>query len=189
LQWNNIGGMGIPNVVIDAHPAWQPGSPVADWVSYEDTGEGEHSIAIRNTGAFGALGAFPAAVFFHIFHLPYGTNKGGLRVWADDTASVSVDDRLLFAASVAPAAVHCVSGTIGCAPGAGGYVDLSGLRAGQHMLRLEAYQLGGGPFGVMYAGSIESVPESAPEPATYALIGAGLLGLAAWRRRAPRCSR
>ncbi len=180
-QWNNVMGPGVPNVVIAPENAWQPAIDGAQWVSYTNSGVG--GVIAPDAGTFGALDPVPTASFFIQFLLPNAINTGGVTVWADDTAAVYLVDNpalpvLLFAANTGATVDHCAPGPISCEPANGGFVNLSGLSAGTHALRIDAWQLGGQSFGVLYTGSIESVPE----PGTLACLSAGLGCLVFWKR-------
>ena len=86
----------------------------------------------------------------------------------------------------------CSAGSIGCLPNAFADIDLNGLGEGEHSLTFSVYQLGGGPFGLLYSGSVDSVnaslevPSPTPEPGTFLLLGGGMLGLAVVLRRMKR---
>ena len=72
-----------------------------------------------------------------------------------------------------------MTGPISCGQAEGGFVDLTGLAAGPHTLRIDAWQLGGLVYGVMYGGSVNSAADPVPEPGTvsYTLLfiaGAGV---------------
>jgi len=58
------------------------------------------------------------------------------------------------------------------------------------VLELDAYQfLGGSPFGVMYTATITETPsggDSTPEPASYVLMGLGLVAIGILIPRARR---
>ncbi len=183
-QWNSVNGQGTPNVVLTPNPNWFNSLGTARWVSYANTGD--TGVSPPDSGTFGNLGANPTASFFITFVLPNPTNLGSITVYADDTAAVYLADpgsppQQLHGPNTGPEDAHCVTGPIGCGPGEGAVVNLDGLSAGSHTIRIDAWQLGGGPFGVLYSGSIEST--GTPEPATAGLLGAGLVGLAIWSRR------
>lgn len=185
-QWNSVTGFGVPNLAIAAHPAWQPPQDPEKWVSFTDSGF--RAIVLPNAGAFKSLGN-PTASFFVSFFLPNPINVGRITVWADDTAAVYLNDvpsspQLLYARNTSPSDDACVQGAIGCAPGEGGVVPLNGLSAGAHSLRIDAWQLGGDTFGVLYTGEIESITsdEPTPEPGTAAYLLLAFGATAAWRR-------
>ncbi len=185
-QWNSVNGPGVPNVTIAPEQAWQPSIGGAQWVSFTNSGVG--GVVVQNAGTFGALDPVPTASFFISFALPNAVNAGGLTVWADDTAAVYLVDNppppvSLFAANTGATVNHCAPGPISCEPVNGGFVDLSGLSSGTHTLRIDVWQLGGQSFGVLYTGSIESVPE--PGTLAFFLAGFGSLGLYRRFRKVP----
>jgi hypothetical protein len=168
---NEFNGVG-PNVLITPVGAWAAALP-AGWVSYDAAG-----------GAAGGVSPSDGTVviFTQLFTLPFGTNTGSVTVWADDTAQVYVDGLLAFAFNPVQDGA-CADGPIGCEPGEGGVISLSGLLAGPHALTFHVKQVAGDGYGLLYSGSVESAP--VPEPATLMLLGVGLAVLGArFRKRA-----
>ena len=175
---NSLTGANVA-VVADLHWATPPAG--AFWVSYANTGAGPGSFSPANSTTV------PLAIFSEYFTLPFSGNTGSVRIWADDTANLFLDGL-----QVGPPANFtqgiCAIGPLGCEPGEFVDVSLNGLSSGSHTLAVAAYQVGSGPFGVMYSGLVQSQdrPRSdTPEPSTWILmaLGAGALALARWRKR------
>jgi PEP-CTERM motif len=191
---NNITGSDV--ILLDVAPAWAPNGQNADgmpylWVSYADTGSNCTNLGTcpPNTTVppDGSMGS-PTAIFKQTFDLPFASNAGSISFWADDTAAVYVDGVEWIPPSgvLGPA---CTASGIGCMAdhdvtlnfGVGsGLVDLG---AGSHTIQIDAYQLWGGPFGVMYGGEITSSATTTPEPSTYLLGGLGAIALLIASRR------
>jgi len=168
-EYNNLTGA---NVLINPHPLWRPNG-VGQWVSYALTGYNQPISPPNST-------TVPRAIFYEVFTLPAPSIAGSVTVWADDTAAVFIDGVQIWWPNVTQDV--CANGPIGCEANEGGAVSLVGLSAGLHTLRIEVYQVGGGPFGVLYEGWVEPIPE----PLTLTLIGAGLVALGLLRRRVRR---
>lgn len=160
------------NVLITPHPVWATSD--AKWISYDNTGY--QGIVIPSSFET------PAASFYQDFYMTADTNRavGDLTVWADDTASVFLDGVLLFSHSFTMGP-GCTSEGIGCLPGHGVELafDILGDFGSKHTLQFDVYQQGGGPFGLMYSGTVAlsdpPVSES-PEPASLGVLAAMLFG-------------
>jgi hypothetical protein len=163
-EYNNGTG---DNVLLTAYPGvWQGPTMGANWISYADTGMGGPA---DNT----------MVKFFQPFFLPYSTNTGSITVWADDTAAVYLDGVLKYPANYV-AGSACADGPIGCITANGGVIDLTGISGGSHELRFDTYQLHGDGYGLLYAGSVTSVPDGGM---TLMLLGGVLVGLETLRRK------
>jgi hypothetical protein len=187
---NNISG---ENFAIAVDPSWQPNEGGV-WVSFRDDTGGRNPgfvvpSVLSEINTANLVGQTPSAIFFQPFTLPGSVNVGSVSIWADDTARILVDGVERFSAN-GEQSIHCAGpNPIGCAPGGGQSISLSGLGAGSHTLAIEAYQRQGGPFGVLYQSSVDSTGpggssdspgsggSSTPEPGTYALLGSGLIAL------------
>jgi hypothetical protein len=161
------------------HPLWEPNhAEGGKWVSYDETGDG--GIVLPNVIGFPSV---PTALFTEFFTLAGIPSSGSVMVWADDTASVSINGIELVAANGVQDQ-NCAAGPVACTPGEGLLIDLTPhLRHGYNSITFGVYQRDGGPFGVLYEGVVES---HAPEPATMGLFGSALAGLALWAKRSRR---
>ncbi len=162
-------------VTITPHPAWQTNDPLgngAAWVSYADTGQGGLSEGNHLTGAPDSDWIFSISETF------IGTAVD-LKIWADDTAQVFLDGVLQKAWNTTQGT--CAVGSIGCQPNEFFNLLDSGLGAGPHTIRIDVYQIGGGPHGVLYSGSYAAVPLPAALPLFAGALG--LFGLFGWRRK------
>lgn len=172
-ETNNVTGT---NVVINAHPLW--GSlPPYSWISYANTGS-PGTASPPNTSIPGT----PTAIFTEF--LPAWTGAFNVTVFADDTADVYLFDNanpagLLLKAANPVQDSACAAGPIGCEADeswTSGCVPVD--FSSPAYIEIRTYQRGGGPFGVLYGGEAQVVPE----PGTYVWLGAGLQGLGLLRR-------
>lgn len=186
---------GLPNsltpetVAITPHSAWAPNNPQnpmdpndtsAVWISYAATGYGDPIWQPYS-------GTEPVVSIFHNFT----SNAGYLRlyVWADDTAQVLLDGVSLFAPAFTQST--CSGQPIGCRPQDFGLIEAN-FSSGSHQLEFRLFQTGTGgdsssnPFGILYTGGAYSAATHTPEPASLALSGFALLGIAFAARRRRR---
>lgn len=182
MNESNVHGSIIgSNFFIVPDPAWAPVLPHGNWISYANTGSGSGAISPPNTTIPGT----PTAIFYE--WLPLGTYLATLNIFADDTAGVFLEDAsnslgLLLKAPNPLQDGHCAAGQIGCEVNENWIGSFNVNPGGQARIRIEAYQRGGGPFGVMYQGTASTVPE----PASYLLLGSSLIilgGVRKWRAR------
>lgn len=174
------------NVFVVPPPQWALPPLGAAWVSYTNTGIGAGSFSpLNNTGT-------PVVVFTETFYLPHTQNLGWLQVWADDTAQVFLDGLALGPAPNFSQGI-CAIGPIGCEQNEYALIFLNGLSQGSHTLSFDVFQVGGGPLGLLYTGSIDSQPDSisliaTPEPEDILLLLTcfGLVGLRSRRAWASR---
>ncbi len=178
-------GQNGSTVEIAPHPVWTPDHPVnpgdssdnsAIWISYADTGyQGAHFQPY--------MGDSPVMRVWETF--VSGAGLLTLKVWADDTATVGLDGVVLSNGAFTPA--ERVGPYTGFRDVTYGLISTP-ILAGTHTLTLDVFQVGTAaditfnPFGVLFTGAAPGPADAAPEPASLALIGGGLLGLAAWRR-------
>jgi PEP-CTERM motif-containing protein len=200
---NNITGT---DVAIPVSPAWAPAGPGYEWVSYANTGCNSYNAmtGICTPGPdnpAGVVGTITepdpvaaTAVFYKTFTITDPSDSGYLDIWADDTARVWLDPGTITSGDGSGiaggtmlidanpvAGPNCADAPIGCLPGMDAAFGLT-LTAGTYTLVIDAYQfIGGSPFGVMYDGVLSST--STPEPATFMLLGLGLVGLGVVARR------
>jgi hypothetical protein len=195
---NNITGT---NTGVIAPPSWTvPANSNYQWISYANTGcataGNSCTPASADPGATTIWGT-PTAIFYQTFTLS-GASTGDLDVWADDTAGVWLDHGTvttgngstgtLLASPNGTLGANCADSPIGCTPGNDDVIPLS-LSAGTYTLVFDAYQLVcDTPFGVMYDGALTTSTSggATPEPATYMLMGLGLVGLGVATRRRRR---
>ena len=162
------------NVVITPHPLWQQPVGGAQWISYTNSGIGGTVVRPDSTTK-------PQASFFESFSILGSPVSGFLTVWADDTAAVYVNDKLVVDSNPKQDST-CAAGPIGCEPKEGSSINLTPyLMTGSNTIRFDVFQQAGDVFGLLYQGGYEA--SQVPEPGTYALMGAGLGVLGLLRRK------
>jgi hypothetical protein len=194
---NNITGTNTSVVVA---PSWAvPTNSNYEWISYGGTGCDAVGGNSCGTGpadpAATTITGTPTAIFYQTFTLATAS-IGNLDVWADDTAGVWLDNGTVASGNGSGGTLldapngtlgsNCAASSIGCTAGNDAVIPLS-LSAGTYTLVLDAYQLvGNTPFGVMYAGALTTSTGATPEPASYVLMGLGLVVLGVLTRRRKR---
>jgi hypothetical protein len=112
-----------------------------------------------------------------------------LSIWADDTASVTLDGIELIKPCFVSAGFGCGNTPIAFDGARGGTLLYEATSAGVHTLAFGVYQFvgwnttEGNPFGLLYSGELQ---RAVPEPATAPLFALGVLALALVGRRGTR---
>ena len=193
-------GGGGDCVAINPHSLWKNGATANLFVddSTPSALGDDHPvwISFANTGLGGSvdqpIGNFninqPNMIVTQEFHLD-SDGIASLRQWADDTVAVYIDGIGLVGANVPNFTQNiCAGGSPGCQQGESSFGEIA-LDAGDHVFTWLVWQVGTGtnansnPFGLLYVGQVTQSAANLPEPGAFALLGLGLVGLAANRRR------
>jgi MYXO-CTERM domain-containing protein len=172
---------GLPSIVA-SNSAWATAlsSPIAStWITATGDVDPPNGTTVTFTVSFTTPASLSSAFL-------------SLGVLADDTATVKIDNTTLFAEDTTLGSV-CAAGVIGCISGNEGILNNVNVTAdlapgSSHTITVQAFQLGGGTFGVDFDGAITTNTATTPEPASALPLGAGLLvGIGLLRRRASKC--
>ncbi len=172
VQWNSVTTYNV-DISPWVHPNWAVPSLGGRWISFVNTGFNQTEVP----SSF-PPGDPPTATFYARFTLPGPALSGGIWFWADDTAEVLLNgvQRLSYTTQQAQLPnPYCAAGSVSCQQSAGGYLNMAGYLAGDYLLELRTWQLWGGPFGVLYEGSVDIAP--IPEPGQFWPIAVALIAL------------
>lgn len=158
-------------------PSWAAALPGSEWISYGSTGfhlDPGHFIPADGT----------VVTFTTEFMLSGAITAADLMVQVDDTASVTLNGHTLIAASITTG-TPCGGKPVGCVSSTEMIFPFASLEPyltdGPNTLSFAVEMVRGESFGVDFAGTVDTT--ATPEPAPLAVIGAGLLALAALRRK------
>jgi hypothetical protein len=174
---NTTNNSGSATVAIDPNSAWQAALPSSNWISFGPTGS-------PSSPGYFVVPNGTTIMFSQSFNIDGPVTAASLSVMADDTTSVILNGTTIFAATDLGAGGYprCSAQPIGCLTSTRADIDMAALspyfKMGSNTLSFGVEQKNAVSFGLDYAGSITS----APEPVSFALIGAGLASFALLRR-------
>lgn len=171
LQGNSVTGN---NYVTRVDPAWVT-IPGTQWVSFQPNSA---DPPVPN----GTLVYY----WFNVFVPDPSIYSATLEVAVDDAATVTVDGDTVADSIGDPQSVNCVDGLPNCTQI--DYINILGeLHMGSNWIEALVEQTGGGPDGIDLWGQIVAGPQipnsPSPEPSTWVMMGAGLVGIGLLRRK------
>lgn len=181
-QKNSVGN----NVLIQKNKAWANPLLGSSWISYANTGD-------PNSAGFQSPSNGTVVSFYQNFMLSEAdlSANGTVSLFADDSASVTLNQthKLIQEGSQNQNSYQaCSDYKPNCTAATTLTLPAEDLKVGLNTLRFDVAQRAGSSFGLDYSGIVGatarvSSPTATPEPATWTILGSGLLALAVITRK------